>query len=136
MFSSFFNGFLELETNEKHTNERMNERTGSRFVSCLRAVTQSRKYIVIFDAAPGGNYSRAKLQEYGIVGIAVVPRRARGRAQSFAEKLSYASRPTSYHNIRLCAKCVRPVRNRVALNLFALNRVGLTSLGAVLLRDK
>lgn len=114
-----FNGFLELETNGKRASERTNERT-SRFVSCLRAVTQSRKYIVIFDAAPGGNYSRAKLWEYGIVGIAVVPQRARGRAQSFAEKLSYASRPTSYHNIRLCAKCVRSVRNRVALNLFAL----------------
>ena len=111
-----FNGFLESKTNGKGAKKRVrtNEPGLVLFLVYARAVTQSRKYIVIFDDAPGGNYSRVKLREYGIVGIAVVPRRARGRAQSFAEKLSYASRPTSYHNIRLCAKCVRGLHETVS----------------------
>lgn len=53
-----------------------------------------------------------------------MPGRARGQAQSFAEKLSYGLRPTSYYNIRLCVKCIRPERNCVVLNLFALNQIG------------
>lgn len=95
-----FNGFLELEVNQQRRRREQDDKpdaNGSlllslrRFVSCLRAVTQSRKYIVIFDAAPGviihgPNYGTTELLELPSCRVALAFTRplARPSARSFA----------------------------------------------------